>query len=584
MKKTIRVMLGLCLVLALLAGLGSGVAAATAESVWVNGIELNNNAYLLNNYATVAAGVSVAEPASYMAWFHDGTLNLNDAQINKGTSVQINEKTGSCCLYAEGDLDVVLKGENRIGDIYQAPLPSWGVCVKDGCLSFTATGRGALGIDATYAGIFASGHDVTFSGDARVDAMIKGAESDPVSGISVTNGDVLIKDHASVSGQVDRKAASENAAAVRLICGSLNIVGCGTLSAVCNKFPNDGASYGILSTQDNDGNGGEVTVSDRGYLSVSQGCVGISAARSVTLNEDTKVSIDVKDCGIDTAALAIHKGYLDVFTFGPGGTPLKDTVELTLDQSYLAAARLNADTYLEDPEDLEGIEYDANREIFVYGGSRVGGFVFYPEYEGNQYTDCMDWNWATPYNYFVIENNIMGSVYSGSDYFDTNGTVTRGMVVTVMYRLCGSPALTQADYDAYNNKFTDVKPGQWYYNAVVWAYKNNVTTGVTDNAFDPAGKVTREQMVTFFYRFSETIGGDTLGGDTLTRYSDKDQIAPYAFEAFQWAFEMGIVNGTTTTTLSPKDYCTRGQMAKIVTVFARSSMAYVGWIIPDGLE
>ena len=578
MKKTFQLLTVCCLALFMLVSATGGVSAAAADSVWVNGIQLNNNAYLSGNSVTGASGVSATEPASYVAWFHNGTLTLNNAEFSKGTSVQINEKTGPCCLYAEGDLDVVLKGENRIGNEYEPPLPLWGACVKDGSLEFTATGRGALWIDATYAGIFASGHDVTFSGDVTFGTEIKGTESDPVSGIFVTNGIVMIKDHATVSCNVDRNAAAENAAALRLMCSDVSVIGHGTLRAVCNKFPDDGASYGILATQDNDGKGGGVAISDRGYLNISRGCVGISAEGAVSIGKYTEAIIDVKDCGIDTNLLFISQGYLDVFTFGPDGTPLKDTVNLSIDDCYLAAARLNADTYLYDPEELEAIEYDLNRNIFVYDGSRVGGFVFYPAYKGDYFIDCMDWDWATPYNYFVIENEIMGSVYSGSNYFDSNGSVTRGMMVTVLYRLAGSPALSDADYAAYNGKFNDVAKGQWYYKAVVWANKNNVTTGMTETSFAPNGKVTREQLVTFFFRFGYLYHDDPDTGATLSKYKDRDQIASFALPAFRWAYELGIVNGTSSTTLSPKETCTRGQMAKIITVFSSVYLGDRDWI------
>ncbi|KAF5040806.1 S-layer homology domain protein [anaerobic digester metagenome] len=377
---------------------------------------------------------------------------------------------------------------------------------------------------------------------------------------------------------MDRETAAENAAALRLIGGNLSIIDGGTLWASCNKYPSGGTSYGILATQGSGGNGGEVTVSDVATMNVSLGYVGISASQSVTLNASAKVTIDVNNCGIDTPALTVNRAFLDVCASGSGGKPFKETTLLTLDHSYLAAARISADTYIYEPEELEAIEYDASRDVFAYGGNRVRGFVFYPVYEGDQYMDCLDWDWATLGNYFVIENGIMGSVYTNSKYFDSNGSVTRGMMVTVLYRLAGSPALTEGDYTAYNGKFSDVAKGQWYYDAVVWANKNNVTTGVTDTSFAPNGKVTREQLVTFFFRFGYLYHDDPDVGATLSKYKDLDQIASYALPAFRWAYGHGIVNGTSSTTLSPKATCTRGQMAKIITVFSGVYLGDRDWI------
>lgn len=578
MKKTIQLLTACCLALFMLISVTDGLSAATADSVWVNGVQLNNNAYMSRNSVAEVSGFSATEPASYRAWFHDGTLALNGAQFDNNMNVQINDKTVSCGLYAEGDLTVVLKDECYIGTDYSTSLPSWGAYVKDGNLEFSAAGTGSLRIKATYAGIFVSDHDVTFSGNANVSTYIQGNESVPVSGISVVNGDVLIKDHTTVSGTVERETAAENAAALRLMGGNLSMTDRGTLWASCNKYPSGGTSYGILATRGSGGNGGEVTVSDVATMNVSLGYVGISASQSVTLKASAKVSIDVNTCGIDTPILTVNRAFLDVCASGSGGKPFKETTSLTLDHSYLAAARISADTYIYEPEELEAIEYDASRNVFAYGGNRVRGFIFFPEYEGDKYIDCMDWSWATLYNYFVIENKIMGSVYTNSNYFDSNGSVTRGMMVTVLYRLAGSPTLTEGDYAAYNGKFSDVAKGQWYYDAVVWANKNNVTAGMTETSFAPNGKVTREQLVAFFFRFSYLYQDNPDDGAALSSFKDQNQIASYALPAFRWAYGLGIVNGTSNTTLSPKATCTRGQMARIITVFSGVYLGDRDWI------
>jgi hypothetical protein len=153
-----------------------------------------------------------------------------------------------------------------------------------------------------------------------------------------------------------------------------------------------------------------------------------------------------------------------------------------------------------------------------------------------------------------------------------------------MYRLYGSPELSQAEYDAYNNKFTDVEKGKWYYDPIVWAYNNDITTGMTDTSFAPNEKTSREQIVTFFWRFCNRLGYDNSGDDVLGGYSDLNNVSSYAVDAFRWSVTYGIVNGTSDTELSPKSPCTRGQMAKIISIFGTSFMDDVDWTIPYVIE
>ena len=169
--------------------------------------------------------------------------------------------------------------------------------------------------------------------------------------------------------------------------------------------------------------------------------------------------------------------------------------------------------------------------------------------------------WYYPDVYYVWDQGLMNG--KDAQTFDPNGTTTRAEFATVLYRLAGSPKVTEAQKKAC--PFTDLT-ADWYQDAVVWAYSAKVVKGVSDTAFAPSAKVTREQMVTMLYRYD---GEKTAAGD-LSRIADADAISNYAKPAVAWAVVSGIVNGYPDGTFRPKNNTTRAQMAAIIARFDRT--------------
>jgi hypothetical protein len=150
---------------------------------------------------------------------------------------------------------------------------------------------------------------------------------------------------------------------------------------------------------------------------------------------------------------------------------------------------------------------------------------------------------------------------TGDGLFSPNLPVTRGMLVTMLYRLNGSPEVT-ADLP-----FADVDPDSWYYAAIRWAYENGIILGISDTEFGAGLDITREQLVTILYRYALKRG---LVGEydvTLDDFADKDQISPWAAEAMLWAKAEGIISGVTADTLDPQGAATRAQVAAIFQRF-----------------
>jgi hypothetical protein len=177
------------------------------------------------------------------------------------------------------------------------------------------------------------------------------------------------------------------------------------------------------------------------------------------------------------------------------------------------------------------------------------------------FTDVKDGDWFYDDVKYVYENGLM--MGTGDTTFSPNVTTSRGMIVTILYRLEGEPAVSG------NCPFSDVAAGAYYENAVIWAAANGIVSGYSNNKFGPNDSITREQMVTILYRYANHKGYDvSVGEDTnILSFDDALSISEYAIPAFQWACGSGIINGTSTTTLSPKDNVTRAQAAAILHRF-----------------
>ena len=149
----------------------------------------------------------------------------------------------------------------------------------------------------------------------------------------------------------------------------------------------------------------------------------------------------------------------------------------------------------------------------------------------------------------------------GNQEFGVGHPMTRGMVVTVLYRMAGGPAVQGS------STFADVKAGAYYEDAAIWAQQTGITEGVSKDRFAPTATVTREQMITFLYRYAQKCGVETATGDQWKNFSDHAQVSDYARDAMGWAVKTGLVEGTGDQQLSPKHPLLREQCAQLLVRF-----------------
>ena len=142
--------------------------------------------------------------------------------------------------------------------------------------------------------------------------------------------------------------------------------------------------------------------------------------------------------------------------------------------------------------------------------------------------------------------------------FGPHVDLNRAMMVTILHRIAGSPAVSGS------HSFVDVPAGQFYTEPVIWALENGITTGLDATHFAPGKSLTRQELVTFLYRFAGVMGYDRTATTELSAYTDADKVQPYATEAFQWAVAAGVIKGTTETTLDPEATTTRAQVSLMV--------------------
>ena len=160
---------------------------------------------------------------------------------------------------------------------------------------------------------------------------------------------------------------------------------------------------------------------------------------------------------------------------------------------------------------------------------------------------------------YVYEKGMMSG--TAADVFAPNATTTRAMIVTILYRLEGSPAVTGT------NAFADVPAGQWYTDAVNWAAANQIVKGTSATTFAPNASITREQMAAILYRYAQYKGYDVTKKADLSGYSDNGQVSTYAKDALAWANAAKLINGVTNTTLAPQGNATRAQVSAILHRF-----------------
>ena len=230
------------------------------------------------------------------------------------------------------------------------------------------------------------------------------------------------------------------------------------------------------------------------------------------------------------------------------------TLTVTPDEGY----RLGSITVIDENGDDVEVRRSGSEYKFTMPDSDVRVSARFVRDTGAlPFNDVNAGDWFYEYVAYVYNNGIMDGVDSG--VFSPNTATTRGMVVTVLYRLYGEPAVRG------DSSFTDVAPGAYYADAVAWASNAGIVNGTSGTTFSPNDLVTREQFAAMLYRYMQYTGADTSARASLSGFADAGKVSPYAADAVAWAVTEGILNGRSATEIAPQGNCTRAEVAAMIT-------------------
>ncbi|MDW7667883.1 MAG: S-layer homology domain-containing protein [Bacillota bacterium] len=176
----------------------------------------------------------------------------------------------------------------------------------------------------------------------------------------------------------------------------------------------------------------------------------------------------------------------------------------------------------------------------------------------NTFEDVSNDNWYYEPVGFVTEMGLFKGTNDGE--FSPNATMTRAMLVTVLYRFHGNQ-------ESLTGKFEDVDPNQWYADGVMWAASSGIVDGYGNNTFGPNNKITREQIAVILYRYGSMIGYDMSSSAEISGFKDGDEISNYAVDSIKWAIGEGLINGKSSDILDPTGEATRAEVAAILMRF-----------------
>lgn len=244
----------------------------------------------------------------------------------------------------------------------------------------------------------------------------------------------------------------------------------------------------------------------------------------------------------------------------------KVTITATPDKGYQVARVVVTDR---DKEEVKVKELADNQFTFVQPKhAPVTITVEFEEEKEEQkpapempFTDIQKTDWYFDAVGYVYQKGLMSGTFATT--FGPNITTTRGMIVTILHRMEGTPAAAGAS-------FQDVQTGKYYANAVAWAAANGIVTGYGNSTFGPNDTITREQLASILYRYASYKKYDVSKRVNLGTFADAGKIHSYATESMSWANASGLISGVGNAMLSPETGATRAQVAAILMRFCEN--------------
>lgn len=273
-------------------------------------------------------------------------------------------------------------------------------------------------------------------------------------------------------------------------------------------------------------------------------------------SEDVTISVDFRS--------GVHKVYVDTVTDG----------KLTVSDDWAKYGQIVYITAVPDygcTLSSLSVRTATGDSVRVYNAQKADTYYFYMpdqyvsvsavftgKYTSVPFNDVSYGDWYYNAVQFVYSKGIM----DGVDYykFAPNGTITRGMILTMLWRMAGEP------FEMPVTSFTDVEIGRYYTTAVAWACRNGIADGMGESTFGPNDAITREELVTLMYRYAQYFGHSCIG-TSIEGFADAGSVSSYAYNAMCWAYKAGVVTGTTGSRLNPQGTASRAEAAQMIMSF-----------------
>lgn len=273
-------------------------------------------------------------------------------------------------------------------------------------------------------------------------------------------------------------------------------------------------------------------------------------------NEDVTINVDFRS--------GVHKVYVDKVTDG----------KLTVSDDWAKYGQIVYVTAVPDygcTLSSLSVRTATGDSVHVYNAQKADTYYFYMpdqyvsvsavftgKYTSVPFNDVSYGDWYYNAVQFVYSRGIM----DGVDYykFAPNGTITRGMILTMLWRMAGEP------FEMPVTSFTDVEIGRYYTTAVAWACRNGIADGMGESTFGPNDAITREELVTLMYRYAQYFGHSCIG-TSIEGFADAGSVSSYAYNAMCWAYKAGVVTGTTGSRLNPQGTASRAEAAQMIMSF-----------------
>ena len=274
-------------------------------------------------------------------------------------------------------------------------------------------------------------------------------------------------------------------------------------------------------------------------------------------NEDVTINVDFRS--------GVHKVYVDKVTDG----------KLTVSDDWAKYGQIVYITAVPDygcTLSSLSVRTATGDSVRVYNAQKADTYYFYMpdqyvsvsavftgKYTSVPFNDVSYGDWYYNAVQFVYSKGIM----DGVDYykFAPNGTITRGMILTMLWRMAGEP------FEMPVTSFTDVEIGRYYTTAVAWACRNGIADGMGESTFGPNDAITREELVTLLYRYAQYFGHSCIG-TSIEGFADAGSVSSYAYNAMCWAYKAGVVTGTTGSRLNPQGTASRAEAAQMIMSFS----------------